>query len=253
MNEPLVVSFGGGVNSTALLVGLHDNAHRPDLILFADTGAEKPETYAFLDTFAVWLSSVGFPPVTRVSNDGVYKTLETECVSRQTLPSLAFGWRSCSDKYKKRPQHKFLAAWPPAQRVWEAGGRVAMYLGIDADETRRVKPDTDPRYRVEYPLVEWNWGRDECEAAIRRAGLVVPPKSACFFCPASSKSEVLQLATDHPELFARAVALEDGARPKLTTVRGLGRRYAWGELVVGRLPLETIDDPPEPPCGCFDG
>lgn len=33
---PLVVAYGMGVDSTALLVGLHQRGLRPDLILFAD-------------------------------------------------------------------------------------------------------------------------------------------------------------------------------------------------------------------------
>ena len=37
-----MVSYGGGVNSTALLVGLHQHRISVDLILFADTGAEHP-------------------------------------------------------------------------------------------------------------------------------------------------------------------------------------------------------------------
>ena len=43
-----MVSYGGGVNSTALLVGLHQHRIPVDLILFADTGAEHPHTYAYL-------------------------------------------------------------------------------------------------------------------------------------------------------------------------------------------------------------
>lgn len=39
-----VVSFGGGVNSTAVLIGLHDRSEIPDAILFADTGGEKPKS-----------------------------------------------------------------------------------------------------------------------------------------------------------------------------------------------------------------
>jgi 3'-phosphoadenosine 5'-phosphosulfate sulfotransferase (PAPS reductase)/FAD synthetase len=44
---PLVVAYGLGVNSTALLVEFVKQGIRPDLILFADTGGEKPETYAY--------------------------------------------------------------------------------------------------------------------------------------------------------------------------------------------------------------
>ena len=33
----------------------------------------------------------------------------------------------------------------------------------------------------------------------------------------------------HPDLFRRAIALEDNARPNLKTVQGLGRNYSWKE------------------------
>lgn len=46
--QPLVVAYGMGVDSTAVLVGLQQRGIRPDLILFADTGDEKPATYAYL-------------------------------------------------------------------------------------------------------------------------------------------------------------------------------------------------------------
>lgn len=35
MNQPLVVSYGMGVDSTAMLVGLHQRGIRPDIIMFA--------------------------------------------------------------------------------------------------------------------------------------------------------------------------------------------------------------------------
>ena len=40
-----------------------------DLILFADTGAEHPHTYAYLEVMDRWLKDHGMPPITRV-----YKT-----------------------------------------------------------------------------------------------------------------------------------------------------------------------------------
>ena len=41
----LAVAFGGGTNSTAMLCGFRERGIKPDLILFADTGGELPETY----------------------------------------------------------------------------------------------------------------------------------------------------------------------------------------------------------------
>ena len=45
--QPIAVANGLGVDSTALLVGLMKRGIRPDLNIFADTGAEKQETYDF--------------------------------------------------------------------------------------------------------------------------------------------------------------------------------------------------------------
>jgi hypothetical protein len=59
--EPLVVCYGAGRDSTALLVGLWLRGIRPDLILFADVGAEKQATYDYLAIMNRWLKSVGFP------------------------------------------------------------------------------------------------------------------------------------------------------------------------------------------------
>jgi hypothetical protein len=40
-NMTVVVAYGGGTNSTALLVGMHERQQRPDLILFADALTAK--------------------------------------------------------------------------------------------------------------------------------------------------------------------------------------------------------------------
>ena len=41
--------------------------------------------------------------------------------------------------------------------------------------------------------------------------------------------EIIYLRDHHPDLFRRAIALEDNARPNLKTVQGLGRNYSWKE------------------------
>ena len=100
---PLVVAYGLGVNSTALLVELVKRAVRPDLILFADTGGEKPATYAYLEVIRPFLARHGLPDVTVVRyrpTRAAYHTLEQQCLHTGTLPSLAYGGRSCSVKYK---------------------------------------------------------------------------------------------------------------------------------------------------------
>jgi hypothetical protein len=70
---------------------------QPDLILFADTGGEKPETYASLPVIQRYLACVGFPAVVTVCYEpkrAAYRTLEEQCLDTGTLPSLAYGGRS---------------------------------------------------------------------------------------------------------------------------------------------------------------
>ena len=100
-----MVSYGGGANSTALLIGLHQHRIPVDLILFADTGAEHPHTYAYLDVMDDWLKDHGMPPITRVyktTRDGKRLTLEDECLQSCSLPSIAYGFKRCSLKHMQR-------------------------------------------------------------------------------------------------------------------------------------------------------
>jgi 3'-phosphoadenosine 5'-phosphosulfate sulfotransferase (PAPS reductase)/FAD synthetase len=94
---PLVVAYGLGVDSTAMLVEFALRGIRPDMILFADTGGEKPETYRYLDVIQPYLAKIGFPPVTVVRYQpkrAPYTTLEGQCLHTGTLPSLAYGGKS---------------------------------------------------------------------------------------------------------------------------------------------------------------
>jgi len=52
----------------------------------------------------------------------------------------------------------------------------------------------DEKYIYEYPVLhEWMWSRPDCQAVITSAGLPLPPKSSCFFCPSTRKEEILEL------------------------------------------------------------
>jgi hypothetical protein len=231
---PLVVSYGMGVDSTAMLVGLYARGFRPTAILFADTGSEHPETYAYLPTMQGWLESVGFPSVevvcyrpARTKSGVIYTSLEENCLVNHTLPSLAFGRKSCSLKWKRSPMDRWVQRNEWARKCWMDGGLVHRAIGYDAgptDSKRAWKLTADERYAYVYPLREWGWDRAECKRQIARAGLPVPRKSSCYFCPAMKPWEVDELVDHWPELADRICAIEDGARPNLRTVEGLWRR-----------------------------
>lgn len=251
-----VVSFGGGVDSTAMLVGLWERGEPVDLILFADTGGEKPHTYEHIKLMDAWLQERGFPGievVRRVNKLGIPRSLEQDCLDGKMLPSIAYGFKACSIKYKRDPQDKFCNSWIPCVETWAAGVKVTKLIGYDVGETHRAAIPEDEKYVYRYPLIEWGWDRIECLRAIDRANIPTPSKSACFYCPSSKKQEIMQLRKVYPALAKRAVAMEKNA--ELTQVKGLGRAFAWGDLYAADdaqaklFPDSSIDKP----CDCYDG
>jgi len=248
----IAVSYGGGTNSTAMLIGLHDRGIRPDYITFADTGAEKPHTYKHIKDMQKWLKKVGFPEIVTVrtvNENGDIITIEQDCIEGNRLPSLAYGFKSCSEKFKIRPQNKYFNNLPELKELWKSGGKATKYIGYDSGESHRIKDYDDKKYTVEYPLVDWGWDREDCIKAIERSGLPQPAKSACYFCPSSRVSEIKELAAIYPELMSRSIEIENNA--DLTSVKGLGRNFAWSNVIA--TDDMFADSYIEMACGCYDG
>ncbi len=267
-----IVSYGGGTNSTAMLVGLYERGERPDAITFADTGGEKPHTYEHIKAVNEWCRKVGFPEITVVKGSQPQQvidgSLENECLRLGKLPSKAYGFSSCSDKWKMSPQKKFNQQFADLHGI--PVGNITRLIGFDANEHSRVARGEEKVHlkpvKERYPLYEWGWDREDCVEAIARAGLSQPGKSACFFCPSSKKVEILDLRINNPDLFARALEIErkalagEGPSPQ-TTGPGLGRNFGWKAFVekydaeIAQSGSCRLSDAgtPEMDCGCYDG
>lgn len=227
----LAACFGAGVDSTAMLVALHLAGIQPAVITFADVGAEKPETIAHIDRMNAVLASWGWPPVSvcrkiPLASTG-YDDLYGNCIANETLPSLAFGLKSCSIKWKQKVQDQFIKgarsgpnacpphpAWISARRT---GQRIVKLIGYDcgrADLRRsRNLATADADFDYAYPLQLLGWTREDCIDIITEVlgADHVPIKSACFFCPASKIWELFWLAAHYPDLLDRALLLERNA------------------------------------------
>lgn len=256
------VSYGMGVDSTALLIWLgrmYENGrrpeYRPDLITFADVGNEKQETYAYEPVIRAYLKRVGFPDLVTVrykpdwTKYGMYHTLEQDCLAKSMLPSWAYWRKGCSAKWKLGPQDKYRASRLECVRTWEAGQRVLVAIGYDAgpnDAKRRWKVQNDHLYEYVYPLIELGWSRERCLEEIRKEGLPgwehqyggewletggVPVKSACWFCPSTKAEELIEFSkTPHGRDYLRGIVrMEINARPNLTRLEGL-----WGVTTAAR-------------------
>lgn len=240
--QPVLVAYGGGVDSTAMIIELVERGERIDHVLFADTNSEKPETYAYITIFAQWLKKRNIPfsvvkyQVRNFKNYPRYQGLFENSVTNATLPGISFGFSSCSAKHKIAPQDEWAKSWPPAIEAWAANMKVTKLIGYDAgkaDSRRYAERSgyTSDKYDYRYPLREWGWDREACIARIKRAGLPVPPKSACYFCLATKPAELREFA---PALLRRIVLMEARAAPRLNKVEGL-----WRKRVLGRRGAEA--------------
>lgn len=247
------LSYGGGVNTKALVLGLYERGEHVDITLFADTGrrdTELPETYADIDAMSDWCVKHGLPPIITVRVTG--ESLEENSLRRKALPAIAYGYKTCSQRWKIEPQQKYLNNWAPAREAWARGEKILTIVGFDADEPHRTSTAYDEKkYAKWYPLVDWDWGREECEETIRRHGLAVPPKSSCYFCPNRSAEEFKLMRLTHPEYLARAIAMEENA--DLTDLKGLKRDYSLRDLIqFDEAQLKMFDQRTGKPlpCGC---
>jgi hypothetical protein len=211
------ISYGGGVQSTALLVLAAFGDIRPvDVALFANTGddSEHPATLAYVrDVATPWAESLGIPivEVRRTYADGrpyrtLYETLtETAGIGIPVrLSGGVPGSRTCTAEWKAGA----LSRWRRNNGAIPSKPFVSL-VGFSIDEAHRANKSKASAWEViEYPLLDLGLSRNDCENIICGAGLPVPPKSACWFCPWKTIEGWRRMKADEPELFAKAVDLE---------------------------------------------
>ncbi|CAI9832281.1 3'-phosphoadenosine 5'-phosphosulfate sulfotransferase (PAPS reductase)/FAD synthetase [Nitrosopumilaceae archaeon] len=219
-----VCGISGGKDSSALAIYMRDKV--PDMeYFFCDTGAELPETYRYLSKLEVVLGK----PITRLnSSRGFDHYFE---VFRGALPSPQMRW--CTTLLKIKPLED-----------WIGEEVVTSYVAIRADESnRKGYVSTKPNIKTEFPFVDDGIDHAGVLRILEDAGLNLPEyyewrtRSGCYFCFFQRKAEWVGLADKHPDLFKRAVAIEQKVL-KDAGVAGdadfgssamKGRQYTWSQ------------------------
>lgn len=212
-------SYGGGVQSTAALVLAARGVIDFPVFLFANVGAdsEDPATLAYLERYAkpfAALHGIQLHELHRQRRDGTAETLYgrlTRSGSRSLpipvrMSNGAPGTRSCTADFKIRVIGRWLKAHGAS-----ADTPATVGIGISLDEIQRVNNRrVMPYERPVYPLLDHDppLRRHDCERIIRSAGLPIPPKSACWFCPFHQPLVWAEMRRDRPRLFNRACDLE---------------------------------------------
>lgn len=218
------MSYGGGVQSTALLVLAAQGRIDFPLFLMANVGddSEHPDTLRYVREVAMpYAEEQGIELVLldRIKRDGTKETLWGRLMREESrslpipvrMSNGAPGTRSCTADFKIRVIGKELKC-----RGASAAEPAVIGIGISVDEIQRANARRVEKHeRIVYPLIGigedtgLSMNRLDCMRVIREAGLPVPPKSSCFFCPFHRPTAWADLARETPDLFEKSVELED--------------------------------------------
>ena len=225
-----VISYGGGVQSTALVVLAMQRGWQIDEIVHVDLlDAEAPNTREYVAYFAGWLQNEYGRGITIIRRDLYGDMLNNPAFTPAPWRARDGSFmlrRQCTRQYKVEPIRRYLYDKYARERI-------ALMLGISVDEFHRMRDSGSKRIENVYPLVDERLTRNDCRAILERAGLTIPPKSSCWFCPYRS-------ARSQAELLKQFTALREMAEELERRINEERRKRGKDEIAV--LKTDTMSD-----------
>jgi len=227
-----VISYGGGVQSTALVVLSVLEGWDVDEIVHVDlVDAESPATRRYVARFREWLRGAYGRDITVIERNMYQDMLDdpgfTPVPWRGKFQAFMLS-RQCTRQYKVAPLQRYLYDRYP-------GECIRLMLGISVDEYHRMRDSSAARIEHVYPLVDRRLTRWQCREIIERAGLEAPWKSSCWFCPYRNARSLSALIRRYPHLVEMADALEH-------RINAERRRRGQDEIIVLRVDMSAEQD-----------
>ena len=255
--EPIdIVSFGGGVQSTALAaMVLKGDLPRPALWIFADTGDEPRAVYSHVMKWREKIEAAGMEFRT-VSRSNPFESLSDHVLSRiekglggVNYPPLYVKrekrsgrmplWRGCTKVFKSRVLDKEAKIFAKVPRGYKGPPMVRKWLGISMDEMGRMRDSTVPWFDFWYPLVEYRITRAKCLEFLKDIGETAP-RSACVYCPFHSDKEWKHVKKD-PQDWEKVVFFEKELHRIWKEKGGFGGLRSMPTLHKSGLPIDQVD------------
>jgi len=239
----------------ALMAAHGEITPTPIAAIFADTHAEPPSVYKWLD----WLEKQLPFPVHRVSRGSLTNKCLTVNHNRKTgkeyysnmIPAFVLGAdgsvgrveRHCTYDYKIYPITKKQREIAVIKR-WtknDIGPVVIQWIGISSDESKRCSPSRDGWSESRWPLIELGMRRYDCGYWMMKNGYPQPPRSACVYCPFHRNEEWRRLKTEEPQSFDEAVDFERRLQILHKSITANGRIKGTPFLHRSCKPLYEVD------------
>lgn len=247
-----VFSYGGGVQSTAVMVLASQGKVQYNHFLFSNVGedSEHPDTLKYFRKYALpFAEDHGLDLlVVRKYKKGEIDTIRQRIMGEErNIPIPAYmntgkpGNRYCTISFKIR----VIDRWVRDNR--SGASEFVVGLGISVDEWKRARSKEKVEvYKglwktLEYPLLDLRLSRKDCLKIIQDVGLPSPPKSSCYFCPFHTNLPWHELRQNRPDLFNDAVDIEKRLQEKRMALWGKDEVWLHRKLI----PLEqAIPDQP---------
>lgn len=216
-----VISLGAGVQSSTLLLMADANmfSTRPDFAVFADTGDEPDEVYAWL----AYLQTISKIPIVITSKGKLSEDYLRAISGEGRAASIPFFthngikkegklFRQCTRDYKIDQIWSAIRqelGYKPRQRFRD---HVTMWIGISTDEIMRAKPSRKPYITHAHPLLDYDMSRADCLKWLKENGYPQAPKSSCYYCPYHSDRHWESMKEQDPALFKKACVFDENLR-----------------------------------------
>lgn len=191
-----ILTYGGGVNSSALFFFMVENHFNIDLVVFADTGVESRQTYETIDNMKRICEEKKIEFVVVKSEKG---NLYDYYWDKKTIPTVIR--RNCTTDFKIYPIRRYLRKRFGKDSVFH------MHVGIAYEEAHRMRiSDVNYIHNV-YFLVDAKIDRDGCHEILKKNDFKAS-KSGCIGCIYNKRCVWEQMLKDNPKEFQRWKSLE---------------------------------------------
>ena len=191
-----ILSYGGGICSSGMILHLLRNKPEIDLVIHADTQEERNTTYKTVPQIEKFCNQMNIPFKVVQSDLG---NLYDYFFSKKKIMSVMK--RDCTSKFKIRPMRRFI------REKFGKYEKFEMMIGFTAEEWHRISKSDVQYISNKYPMIKDKVTKIDCIKLLKKYKITAS-KSACKGCIFTKKKEWIKMLLTKKKEFKRHLDLE---------------------------------------------